>query len=61
MRIRLLLKRPKGALAGVWLGRLSGLSIGLQTKESWFDSQSQHMHGLLARSPVGGMREATTH
>ena len=26
-----------------------------------FDSQSGHMPGLLARSLVGGMREATTH
>ena len=29
-------------------------------KGYWFDSQSGHMPGLQARSPVGGMREATS-
>ena len=27
----------------------------------WFDSQSGHMPGLQARSPDGGVQEATTH
>ena len=30
-------------------------------KNCWFDSQSVHMPGLQARSPVGGAQEATTH
>ena len=30
-------------------------------KDRLFDSRSQHMPGLWARSPVGGMWEATTH
>ena len=30
-------------------------------KGHWFDSQSGHVPGLWARSPVGGMWEATTH
>ena len=32
-----------------------------EPKGHWFDSQSGHMPGLWARSPVGGTREATTH
>ena len=35
----------------VWL---TGLSIGLRTNGRWFDSQSGHMPGLWARSPVVG-------
>ena len=30
-----------------------------ELKGHWFDSQSGHMPGLRARSPVGGVREAT--
>ena len=45
------------ALAGVaqWIECLSGLS-GHQ-----FNSQSGDMPGLQARSPIGGVQEATTH
>ena len=32
-----------------------------EPKGHWFDSQSGHMPGLQARSPIGGMQEATTH
>ena len=32
-----------------------------EPKGHWFYSQSGHMPGLQARSPVGGMGEATTH
>ena len=32
-----------------------------EQKGCWFDSRSGHMPGLQARSPVGGVREATTH
>ena len=32
-----------------------------ERKGCWFNSQSGHMPGLQARSPVGGMQEATTH
>ena len=44
-----------------WLVLLSGLSAGCKPKGHWFNSQSGHMPGLQARSPVGGAREATTH
>ena len=44
-----------------WLVWLSGLSAGLWTKGLRFDSQSGHMPGLWARSPVGGTWEAMTH
>ena len=44
-----------------WLVWLSGLSAGLQTKGSLVDSQSGHMPGWQAGSPVGGAREATIH
>ena len=44
-----------------WLVWLSGLSTGLRTKGSLVDSQSGHMPGLQARSPVGDAQEATTH
>ena len=37
-----------------WLVWLSGLSAGCELKGCWFDSQSGHMPGLWARSPVGG-------
>ena len=32
-----------------------------EPKGLWFDSQSGHMPGLQARSPVGDTGEATTH
>ena len=32
-----------------------------EPKGHWFNSQSGHMPGLWARSPVGGAREETTH
>ena len=48
---RYLKRQP--ALAGV----AQWLRSSLQTK----GSQSGHMSGLQARSPVGGAREATTH
>ena len=41
-----------------WLVWLSGLNAGLQTKGSRFDSQSGHMPGLQAKSPVGGVQGA---
>ena len=44
-----------------WLVWLSGLSAGLRIKGLQLDSQSGHMPGLWARSPVGGEQEATTH
>ena len=42
----------------VWF---SGLSSSLQTKGSPVQSPNGHMPGLLARFPVGGMQQATTH
>ena len=44
-----------------WLGWLSEWSTGCEPKGLRFDSQSGHMPGLLAKSPVGGAQEATTH
>ena len=44
-----------------WMLWLSGLSTGLRTKGHWFNSQSGHVPGLRARSPVGDTQEATTH
>ena len=45
------------ALAGV----AQWIECGPQTKGLQFNSQSGHMPGLQARSPAGGMWEATTH
>ena len=42
-----------------WLAWLSGLSVGCELKGHGFDSQSGHMPGLRARSPAGGVWEAT--
>ena len=44
-----------------WLVYLSGLSAGCEPKGCQFESQLGYMPGLQARSPVGGMQEATTH
>ena len=51
------IKIPMTALAGV----AQWIECGLQTK--WLPVQFpvRHMPGLLARSPVGGAQEATTH
>ena len=38
------------ALAGV----VQWIKVDWEAKGSWFDSQSGHMPGLWARSPVGG-------
>ena len=35
--------------------------LAYEPKGHWFDSQSEHMPGLWARSPVGGTWEATTY
>ena len=42
-----------------WCGSVDWVQA-CEPKGCWFDSQSGHMPGLLARSPVGGMRKATT-
>ena len=60
------LEKPLGLLTAFkkvqpWLVWLSGSSAGCEPKGRQFNSQSGHMPGLLARSPVGGTREATTH
>ena len=44
-----------------WLVWLTGLSDTCEPKGHWYNSQSGHMPGLWARSPVGGAQEATTH
>ena len=36
-----------------WLLWLSGLNKGCEPKGCWFNSQSGHMPGLRARSPLG--------
>ena len=38
-----------------------GWTLACKLKGHWFDSQSGPMRGLWARSPVGGVWEATTH
>ena len=43
-----------------WCGSVD-LVLACEPKGCQFDSQSRHMPGLQARSPVGGMQEATTH
>ena len=43
-----------------WYGSVDWVPA-CKTKGRWFDSQSGHMPGLEARSPVGGTQEATTH
>ena len=43
-----------------WCGSVDWVPA-CEPKGHWFDSQSGHMPGLWARSPVGGAREATTH
>ena len=43
-----------------WCGSV-GWALACKPKGHWFDSQSGHMPGLQARSPVGGTQEATTH
>ena len=35
--------------------------LACKPKGRWFDSQSEHLPGMWARSPVEGMWEATTH
>ena len=44
-----------------WLVWLSESSAGCQSMGLQFGSQSGHMPGLQARSPVGDAQEATTH
>ena len=41
-----------------WCGSVDWVSF-CKPKGHWFDSQSRHMPGWLARSPVRGMQEAT--
>ena len=43
-----------------WCGSVDWVRA-CEPKGCWFDSQSGHTPGLWARSPFGGMREATTH
>ena len=40
---------------------MAGVAQWIEPKDHWFNSQSGHMTGLQARSPMGSMREATTH
>ena len=43
-----------------WCGSVDWV-LDWETKGHWFNSQSGHMPGLQARSPVGGVWEATTY
>ena len=43
-----------------WLVWLSGWAMTCEPKGRWFNSQSEHMPGLWARSPVWGVRGTTT-
>ena len=49
--------RIKSLLSPGWCGSV----VEHQPGNHWLDSQSGHMPGLQARSPVGGVGEATTH
>ena len=51
------LKESHPALAGV----AQWIECWPANQRVQLDSQSGHMPGLWARSPVGGVREATTH
>ena len=42
-----------------WCGSVDWVSA-CEAKGHWFNSQSEHMPGLQARSPVGGLWEETT-
>ena len=43
-----------------WCGSVDW-ALACELKGHWFDYQSEHTSGLWARSPVGGVQEATTH
>ena len=43
-----------------WCGSVDWV-LACESKGHWFYSQAGHMPGLQARSPVGGVWEATTH
>ena len=43
-----------------WCGSVDWV-LACKPEGHWFDSQSGHMPELQARSPVGGVQEATTH
>ena len=64
VHLQLILKeilRLRKAKIQPWLVWLSGLSASAcELKYHWFDSQSGHMPVLGARSPIGGVQEATT-
>ena len=42
-----------------WYGSMDG-ALACESEGCGFDSQSRHIPGLQARSPVGGVQEATT-
>ena len=43
-----------------WCGSVNG-ALACEPKSRQFNSQSGHMPGMQARSPVGDAQEATTH
>ena len=53
MRDAMKKSRCKIEWMGLWLMGLSGLVPACEAKGRWFNSQSGHMPGLQARSPVG--------
>ena len=54
------IKKKNCLLSPGWCGSVDWVPA-CEPKGYRFDSQSGHMPGLWARSPVGGAREATTH
>ena len=50
----------KEIIAPGWNGSVNW-ELACEWKDRQFDSQSGHVPGLRVRSPVGGVREATTH
>ena len=50
----------KGGMSPGWCGSVDGVPA-YKPKGCRFNSQSGHVPGLLARSPVGDAQEVTTH
>ena len=53
-------KFKNGKFSSGWCGSVDW-ALACEPKSRQFNSQSGHMPGLRARSPGGGVREATTH
>ena len=59
-RTKIMIRLTKINMCPGWCGSGNG-EPAFEPKGPWFNSQSGNMPGLLARSPMGGTQEATTH